>query len=682
MNKSFAQVSQLIKSNSFEGRIHIPSNWQLSGIKEYSGSIWFIKQFKINLDNNNYHLSIIKFLGIDYFADIWLNDKYVGHHEGYFQKFLFDISDAVKQNERNLLVVKVTSPREEPGKVWPNKKKLIKGIFNHHDCRPGGWNLKNGQDQNTGGIWNNVELFFTKSSFLTDVKIQPAVNLKNKTSKLSVKLFILSKNKISKTNIKLEVTSPKGTRKIYNYKTNLKKGKNIIEIALILKDIILWWTWDVGKPNLYKMKISSMEFNGAQQNFGLRIVELDKRSNFYINGKKLFLRGTNLIPALFLSELKTNRIKKIVKLIKDANINIIRMHAHVNRQELYDELDKQGILVWQDFSLQWTYEDTVKFEKNAVRQIRDMVSQLYNHPSIAFWCCHNEPGEQVETLDKKLLSAVKSIDKLRIIRIASNYEEHAYDGWYWGKTGDFIAAPMGPLVTEFGAQALPDKNSLLKFIPKEKLFLPDIDVWEYHNFQFDQTFNIAKIPLGKNINEFIRNSQNYQSELLKKAIHSYRRKKGDGITGIFQFMFIDYWPSITWSVVDYYLNPKLGYDTLKEAFKPLLLSVNLKQDQYFPGSKLNVEFWIINDRNKEYKKLSVMVLFDNKVLVQINNININKDIKIHYSFESLSIRLPLKIKSGKHNLTFELLDSKRNKVSLESCQINIVQKNIEEFFEN
>ncbi len=72
---------------------------------------------------------------------------------------------------------------------------------------------------------------------------------------------------------------------------------------------------------------------------------------------------------------------------------------------------------------------------------------------------------------------------------------------------------MGPIVTEFGAQGLPYVKSLKKFIPEENLFPPNLEKWKYHNFQPDTTFNIAKIPLGRNVIEFVENSQNYQSEL-------------------------------------------------------------------------------------------------------------------------------------------------------------------------
>ena len=316
----------------------------------------------------------------------------------------------------------------------------------------------------------------------------------------------------------------------------------------------------------------------------------------------------------------------------------------------------QGILVWQDFSLQWTYDDSSEFIDNAVTQIKEMVRQLYNYASIVIWCCHNEPGEQTYSLDPILFQAVKNEDSQRIIRQSSNYEEHPYDGWYWGKMEHFAAAPMGPLVTEFGAQALPEFSSLKTFISEKDLFPPAWDEWEYHDFQRDQTFNIAKIRMGDNIETFIDNSQNYQSKLLETAINFYRRKKFRDITGIFQFMFVDSWPSITWSIVDYYLNPKKGYDTLKKAFQPLYISINLRQDQYFRGTKLLFDIYLINDLYRKFNDSKFNFYIDNNYYDSFNSIFINEDDITFINYEEFNFIIPDNLEIGSHEMKIVLTE--------------------------
>lgn len=655
---SFEEAKE--KLNSSQNDIKVPKNWQLTGIDNFSGSIWYLKTFRIEDDKLPNTVNILKFNGIDYFADVWLNGSFIGHHEGYFQPFHFNVTDQLNFKKSNQLIVKVNSPKEEPDKVWPLKKQLIKGIFNHHDCRPGSWSMEFGQDQNTGGIWNDVELFINEKIFISNAKITSSLDDEYKTARIQINIEYLSQLQSPlATSLILEVQAPDKSIQTFRKDITISSGQSEIIVFFKIMRPKLWWSWDLGKQNIYNVKLTFEKLKVYKEEFAIRKVELDKNGKFFLNGKELFLRGTNIIPTQFLSELNTERIEKIVGLIKAANVNAVRVHAHVNRRELYSKFDKKGIIVWQDFSLQWTYEESEVFTENAVRQIKEMVNVLYNHPSICFWCCHNEPGNQVNTLDPLLKDAVLSQDQSRIIRLASNYEEHPYDGWYWGNKEHFAAAPMGPIVTEFGAQGLPDVKSLKKFIPEENLFPPDLEKWKYHNFQPDTTFNIAKISLGRNVIEFVENSQNYQSELLKTAIHFYRRKKNNGITGIFQFMFIDCWPSITWSVVDYYLVKKKAYNTLKECFSPVLLSVFLRQDQYFVESKLNFDFHIINDTHKKLNKLELNISINKKSIAHFNNLNLEGNSLLFKHFESLKVMLPKSLNVGLHDLEFDLIDNGR-----------------------
>ena len=78
-----------------------------------------------------------------------------------------------------------------------------------------------------------------------------------------------------------------------------------------------------------------------------------------------------------------------MQLAVDANLDLLRIHAHVTRLELYDAADAAGLLLWQDLPLQWGYARGTR--KEAVRQAREMVDLLGHHPSVALWCAHNEP---------------------------------------------------------------------------------------------------------------------------------------------------------------------------------------------------------------------------------------------------------------------------------------------------
>ena len=76
-----------------------------------------------------------------------------------------------------------------------------------------------------------------------------------------------------------------------------------------------------------------------------------------------------------------------IALAKDANLDLVRVHGHISRHELYDAADEAGMVVWQDFPLQWSYARSIR--KQAQRQAREAVDLLGHHPSVAIWCDHN-----------------------------------------------------------------------------------------------------------------------------------------------------------------------------------------------------------------------------------------------------------------------------------------------------
>ncbi len=672
---SIEEIKKFYLTNEINEIMKIPSNWEKEGLHNFSGSVWFIKEFKTSEAVQLNDLTVLKFYGVDYFSDVWLNWEYLGEHEGYFQPFYFEIDDKIKTDSKNVLAVKVTSPKEEPGKVWPDNKKLIKGIFNHHDCRPGGWDLEHGQDYNTGGIWNSVELYYGYQIFISDVKVKSKIRWDDNKANVEIIISFLSSILNTETvKYSIKIATPPGQTIIKQDETISIKGLNEFVVKLEIDNPELWWSWDLGEQNLYSLEIGSDQFEDINLQFGIREVYLGEKKQFYLNKKKLFLRGTNIIPTQFLSELDESKIKNLASLLKEANVNIVRVHAHVNRKELYEECDKEGILVWQDFALQWTYEESEQFRNNAVTQIKDMIELLYNHPSIAFWCCHNEPGDQIKTLDIFLYGAVKESDNTRIISVASNYEEHPYDGWYWGNKEHFAATPMGPLVTEFGAQAIPERSSLESFIDKEAIDKPDWKKWQYHNFQYEQTFNVAEIEKGEDTDDLINNSQNYQADLLKTAIDFYRRKRFNGIIGIFQFMFIDCWSSITWSVVDFYGKKKKGFYALKQTYQPVYVSVNLRQKKYFSGSDLQIDLWIINDLYERYADCLLKITIEGREIFNSDKIEVDENSLQFIDYKKINAYLPESLQEGSYKVSYRLYDKMSKKVlSQNENRIEIVE---------
>jgi len=583
----------------------IPNNWHLGGLPDYVGVVWFRRRFNAPPELTG-RTCWLRMEGVDYFADVWLNGHLLGTHEGYFQPFELRASQHLVAGD-NELVVRVNAPREEPGAIWPNNKRIIKGIFGHHDCRPGGNNPEWGQSQGTGGIWNNVSLVSADRARITNTQITTHMRPDGQAAiSVTIELQNLADSWLYvEANVVIRPANFAGEERSVRRAFRLQPGSHRCAFVITEPHPHLWTTWDLSDgtpPALYTctttLTIAGRPLDAQTTRFGLREVTISEGWRWHVNGQELFIRGVNIIPTQWLAEYTRERIAHDIQLLRGANINCVRVHAHVNRREFYDACDEAGILIWQDFTLQWGYDESDEFAANAVAQIRDMIRLHYNHPSIALWCCHNEPTHNRHTLDPLLATVAMQEDSSRAVVEASDFRQHPYPGWYYGDMHDFSGLPGAPLPTEFGAQALPVRETLETMLGENALWPTDAEGWKrwsYYNFQYDSTFNIARIPRGATIDEFIVNSQRYQARLLQYAIERYRAAR-PRITGTFMFMFVDCWPAITWAVVDYYRRPKLGYDAIRRAYQPILPIIKVNRTEIEIGSLLFFdEILIVND---------------------------------------------------------------------------------------
>jgi beta-mannosidase len=663
-------------------KMNIPQNWYLEGLN-YHGVMWFRKNFSTDPGWQGRSIQL-HFGGIDYYADVWLNGKKLGHHEGYFQPISFDITDHLNYVDENFLVVRVESPYEDYKTVWPYKKSLIKGVFSHSAFHPGDPWSSTGQEYNTGGIWNDVNLLISDFLSISDIQIQ-ATWPTSQTIGINPKVFTsLTIDNYADTTIEAEV---KLTFIPLNHSGNnislptksltLTRGQRTFDLIGIAEDPRLWWSWDRGEPNLYtaQVEIVSGSKTLVQKGiiFGFRQIIITDEWQFYLNGERFFPRGSNYISSIWLSETDSEWFVRDGNLIRDGNLNFIRLPAHVEPPEFYETMDKIGILVWQDFPLQWGYSDAPAFIDEAQRQLSEMINMLYNHPSIAVWCMHNEgPSDaswlaevdnnydpsQNRRLDNLLYNQAISLDPNRRVHKNSGFgDSHVNIGWNSGKWTNFgnwsiegasnsipdLEAssspnnfPGAPFVTEFGAQGLPNKDMMSGIFSPEELIYSSGEVrdrWEFHNFQPAETFNITKINTGESIDDFIQNSQTYQANLIKFAIENYRRAKYHPMEGIFYGMFADPWPSISFAVLDYERKPKLGYKSLQSAMQPVLPSI-------FPSKPVGLEgvswvyedqedfmtaLWVVNDTNETFSnaKLSWQIETDSGQRVTFGEIRVD-----------------------------------------------------------
>ncbi len=681
------------------GKMPVPSNWHVHGLPNFSGRVRFERDFENPRELASSERAFLLFRGIDYFSEIQLNGALVGRHEGYFQRFEFDVTPNSRRG-LNHLAVTVDAPREEPGTVWPEHKRLIKGIFTHWDGKPGGLMKEFGQDGTTAGIWNSVEFLIRRTAWIGNVKISPVLEKTQPASSggngsFDAKLFItLQLHTIMPG--RYSVTAQAGGSQVSS-QWSLAAGESTVTLVLPIRRPRLWWTWDLGESFVYSCDLL-LDANGElvdqrAVHFGVRSIELDEKTGEWrLNGERFFIRGTNIVPEMWLSRYTPDRIDHDIKLLRQAYINGVRVCVHVNRNEFYDALDRAGIVAWQDFPLQWTYATDDSLLQEASRQLRDMIRQLYNHPSIITWVCQNESsGENLTIMDPFLARVGEEEDSSRPVRPVSSYNEHAYPGWILWDYHDYLTLPGAPMVTEFGAQAFPSLEETHALFGDE--WPPDWSKLAYHGFRYQDAFLVAKLPIGNSWTVLVENSQRYQAKLLKFALEAYRRAKYQKIGSLFQFQFVDPWPAVTFTVLSYERQPKLGYLALQSAYQPILIGAKLDRavwskgrnlvPQVFPeipltssgAPQVRISPWIVNDAHRAIESAAFEVRLraqDVDVLIATRKLDMTIAADSVLDLDSFDCAPPPALSPGSYDFVL-LLKQGTNVLSENSYAITVVE---------
>ena len=548
----------------------LPSNWYRQGL-DHGGVVWFARAVDLP-DDGAWRLELD---GVDYRCDVFWDGVRVGGHTGYFAPFSIAVPSRAGRHE---LAIRVDSPSETTAS-WSLHKVLIKGVLSHHDTRPGGAWTPEGQDANTGGIWGDARLAPARVAWIDDVHVTTqAIAGADAQLRLTATITPVTPGDAA---IGWRVVAPGGAA----VSSGRWTGHGALDIAVRVPAPRLWWPRELGSPNLYRVELDAGA-DRAARSFGIRTVVKDATGRYLINGVPVFLRGTNYIGTLYLGELDRKTVRRDLDLMSAANINAIRVHAHVSSPAFYALADELGFLVWQDFPLQWGYDDSAEFAAEASRQLADMLRVLGDHPSVIHWTAQNEAPWSSDWMvwkypdydrdqNRRLstaLDAVLATDPTRPSQVNSGTAEHAWWGWYANTFRDFDKPQTESVLTEFGAQALPDRATLQRFLRKDQLWPlePNLALWEYHNFQRRELVDIAKVPIGKTLDALIRDTQVYQARLFQHAVEGLRRQAWQPVTGVFQFMFVEHWPSMSWGAVDYLRHPKPGYATLARAYQPVL----------------------------------------------------------------------------------------------------------------
>jgi beta-glucuronidase len=388
--------------------LKVPGDWntQRESLLLYEGTIWYKKSFDYQRKENT--RLFVYFGAVNYLADVYLNGKKIGRHEGGFTPFNFEITNLVR-DANNSLIVKVDNKRRRD--AVPT---LITDWWNY------------------GGLTRQVNLVEMPATFIHDYFIQL-----QKGSRERVAGWV--KLSGEKLNQKITIRIPEaGINKSFTADTN--------GYAQISFDANLT-LWSPDNPKLYDVMIET-ETDRVQDEIGFRTVET-RGADILLNGKPIFLRGVCIHEeAPFRGGRAYSREDAVTLLswAKELGANFVRLAHYPHNEFMLREADRMGIMVWSEIPVYWTiqWENPTTLE-NAQNQLSEMIARDKNRAAVIIWSMANETpvGDARLAFLKKLIERARSLDSTRMISAAM--ERHYVDD----KT-QMIDDPLGEYVDVFG----------------------------------------------------------------------------------------------------------------------------------------------------------------------------------------------------------------------------------------
>lgn len=588
--------------------VQLPHQWALEGgpLGRSGSPVTYRKKFQVSPEMvaPGRHVRL-RFQSVDYQAEVFLNGRRLGDHEGYFSPFSWEVGQLLRTDRENVLEVKVGAPAD-PGA--PFFKSQVKGVFGQHDSRPGAF-LPAGLDPldemgHTGGILEEVQLRSTGPQAVERLAVETRLLEDGKSARVTFRVGVRqARGESGKVRVEVDYWSPQDPehRRTVAREAELRPGVQEVPLEILEEEPRLWWTADRGEPHLYEAEVRVVHDGSLsdqrRDRFGIRDVRFDpSQGSLLLNGQEVFLRGINYLPTRWLSLWGPERYARDLDAMQDLHLNAVRVHAHVLPDEFYSQADEQGMLVWADFPLIWGQSVAPEFQKEVSHQLRAFVGEHQRHPSIFTWCVHNESFSHDVHLDRSLAAEARRLDPTRTAIPNSGFKSHLYPGWYPGFPDRFTA--VGGLergaITEYGPQAAPAE--LDRLLAPDHLWPRDEEAWHFHNFQrHESDYHLGPPALYASAADFARASQAYQADSLRYLTEHFRRHKGQPTQALFPYQLRDPWPAFGWGVLDHAGQPKASYPALKEAMAPVLLSAEWTRARWRAGEEVRVPLWAVND---------------------------------------------------------------------------------------
>ena len=472
-----------------EVRVDLPHTWNaqdaLSGKIDYKRGIGnYEKNLFIRPEWKGKRL-FIRFEGVNNIADVFINRRHIGEHRGGYGAFIFEITGKVEYGKENSILVRVNNGEQLD--IMP-----LVGDFNFY-----------------GGIYRDVHLLITDETCISPLDYaSPGVRLiqdsvSHRYAKVRA-IVDLSNGSSGNQEVELNVRLLDGQRVVKEGTKNVNLSGNEVMQQELTFEIDQPHLWNGRQdPFLYQAEVTLFR-NGQMldrvtQPLGLRFYRIDPDKGFFLNGKHLPLQGVcrHQDRSEVGNALRPQHHEEDVALMLEMGVNAVRLAHYPQATYFYDLMDKNGIIVWAEIPFVGPggyndkgFVDLPAFRANGKEQLKELIRQHYNHPSICVWGLFNEltelgdnPVEYIKELNvlayqedttRPTTSASNQMGDLNFITDAIAWNR--YDGWYGGTPADLGKwldrmhkdhPEICIAISEYGAGAsiYHQQDSLVKTVP-------------------------------------------------------------------------------------------------------------------------------------------------------------------------------------------------------------------------
>ncbi len=380
----------------------------------YHGVAWYWHAFRASIEWGKDSRALLRFAGVDYRGDVWLNGQYLGGYEGGETPFEFDATEAIRLDGDNLLAIRVLNPTNTPIdgyllKETPHRNKVM--VFTP------------GSSRNVGGILYPVTLRLAPSLRILDVFAQPDPN----TGQIAVTVTVFNSGPAyAHGALALAVSEAADGGPTLNRATleaTFPPGPSSREAELRVAGPR---RWDIDDPFMYRLTVATQEAGHAPDERALRVGFRDFRvvdGWFHLNGRRIFLKSThtgNHMPVGVLIPMDSDFGRKDLIYAKASGFNMVRFISGMGYPEQMDLCDELGLMVYEECLAGWLLADSPHMGERFDRNTGDMIRRDRNHACVTVWGLLNETNDS-PTFRHAVgyLPKLRALDPTRLVLLSS-----------------------------------------------------------------------------------------------------------------------------------------------------------------------------------------------------------------------------------------------------------------------